>query len=165
MFSQITIVTSLAANGSVYDFALSIPVPALPSLFHMEYSAAAHNNFNLASPLCSPKPSSEILVKAVTTANSLTEKPWSLWWYRNLPVWAIVSLVDQRLVASLMGGVWMSCTYFPGTRQFSFYYRILCQEQHAVCVCFCWRTTSPSVVIVRTHLYLSFFKTSFLIGY
>lgn len=120
MFSQITIVTSLAANGSVHDFALSIPVPALPSLFHMEYSAAAHNNFNLASPLCSPRPSSEILVKAVTTANSLTEKPWSLWWYRNLPVWAIVSLVDQRLVASLMGGVWMSCTYFPGTRQFSF---------------------------------------------
>lgn len=75
MFSQITIVTSLAANGSVHDFALSIPVPALPSLFHMEYSAAAHNNFNLASPLCSPRPSSEILVKALTTANSLTEKP------------------------------------------------------------------------------------------
>lgn len=90
VFSQITIVTSLSANGSVHDLVLSIPAPALPSLFHMDNSGAAHSNFNLASPPCPPRPSSEILVKALTTLY-LTAKPGdeSPRWYRNLPIWAI----------------------------------------------------------------------------
>ena len=70
MFSQITIVISLAANGSIHDLVLSIPAPALPSLLYMEYSGAANSNFNLASPSCPPRPSSEILVKAFMAPNS-----------------------------------------------------------------------------------------------